>query len=125
MAIGGLFTFGLSYVYIFVSTRLQDGAPGEAVTAAFGTVSAISAAFPNISFMIRFMFEGSIPGLLISLAVSLAVIVLFLLRGSTFLPYFFPFQLKTRRYWTKQNVIYNCKNKDELYLWNGKEFKKK
>ena len=24
-----------------------------------------------------------------------------------------------------EGVIYNCKNKDERYLWNGKEFKKK
>ena len=23
-----------------------------------------------------------------------------------------------------KGVIYNCKNKDELYLWNGKDFKK-
>ena len=84
VAIGGFFTFGLSYVYIFVSTRLQDGAPGEAVTAAFGTVSAISAAFPNISFMIRFMFKGSIPGLLISLAVTAAVIALTLLAVRAF-----------------------------------------
>ena len=24
-----------------------------------------------------------------------------------------------------EGVIYNCNNKDELYLWNGKEFKEK
>ena len=84
VAIGGLFTLGLSFAYITVNSRLRQGDTGEAAAAAVSAFSTASAAFPNISFMIRFMFEGSIPGLLISLAVTAAVMVLAVLAVKAF-----------------------------------------
>ena len=76
VAIGGLFTLGLSFVYMFINSRLRQGDSGEAAAAAFGAAASASATFPNISFMNRFMFEGWIPGLLISIAVTAAVVAL-------------------------------------------------
>ena len=71
MAAGGIFAFGLSIAYIYISNGLRgDNADGAA--AALGFMSSVSSVFPNISFMNRFMFEGSIPGLLISLAIPIA-----------------------------------------------------
>ena len=84
VAIGGLFTLGLSFAYIFINNRLRAGDSGETAAAAFSAASSVSTVFPNITFMNRFMFEGSFPGLLISLAVTAAVIVLAVLAVRAF-----------------------------------------
>ena len=76
VALGGIFTFGFTVAYAVVNSRLRGEGSGEAAAAALHSLSSVSAAFPNISFMNRFMFEGNITGLLISLAVTAAVIVL-------------------------------------------------
>ncbi len=70
VALGGIFTFGLTIAYIVLNSKFRSGASGEAAAATVGAVSSVSNAFPNILFMSKFMFEGSIPGLLISLAAS-------------------------------------------------------
>ena len=75
VAAGGIFAFALSMAYIYISNGLRgDNADGAA--AALGIMSSVSSVFPNISFMNRFMFEGSIAGLLISLAIPAALITL-------------------------------------------------
>ncbi len=76
VALGGIFTFGFTIAYMYFSSKFRGEGSGEAVAAAFNAVSSVSMAFPNIYFMNRFMFEGSIPGLLISLAVTAVMIAL-------------------------------------------------
>ena len=83
VALSGIFTFGLTFVYIYFSSSYRGGEAGEAA-AAVGAVSSVSMAFPNIRFMNRFMFEGSIPGLLISLAVPAVLAVLAMLAVRAF-----------------------------------------
>ena len=75
VAAGGIFTFALSAAYVFFSNRSGGEQSGRA-QAAFGVLSSVAAVFPNISFMSRFLFEGSITGLLISLAIPAALIAL-------------------------------------------------
>ncbi len=51
--------------------------PGsEQAAAALGMLASVSDAFPNISFMGRFLFEGSIVGLVVSLAITAVIVVL-------------------------------------------------
>ncbi|MBO7709908.1 MAG: hypothetical protein J6S83_05535 [Lachnospiraceae bacterium] len=83
VALGGIFTFGLTIAYIIFYSMLDSGG-SEKATAAVNALSSVSGAFPNISFMTRFMFDGSIPGLLISFAVTLAVIGLTVLAVRAF-----------------------------------------
>ena len=71
VAAGGIFTFALSFAYIFINRAGREGAEGTA--AAAGLLSSAASVFPNISFMSRFLFEGSISGLLISLAFPLVL----------------------------------------------------
>lgn len=73
VAAGGIFAFGLSIAYIFISSGLRGGNTGGA---ALGLLNSVSSAFPNIAFMNRFMFEGSISGLLVSLAFPIVLIAL-------------------------------------------------
>ena len=75
VAAGGIFAFGLSIAYIFISNGLRGENTGGAA-AALGLLNSVSSAFPNIAFMNRFMFEGSISGLLISLAFPIVLIAL-------------------------------------------------
>ena len=105
IALGGIFTFGLSILYIYFSNRFSRGS-GDAA-ASLNALSSVAAAFPNISFMNRFMFEGSIPGLMISLAVSLAVIVLALLAVKAF---YFKTALSMQNTGTKKKAV----SKDQL-----------
>ena len=105
IALGGIFTFGLSILYIYFSNRFSRGS-GDAA-ASLNALSSVAAAFPNISFMNRFMFEGSIPGLLISLAVSLAVTVLALLAVKAF---YFKTALSMQNTGTKKKAV----SKDQL-----------
>ena len=84
VALGAIFTFGLSVAYMYISSRLRSGESGEAANAAFNAFLAVSRAFPNISFMNGFMFEGSISGLLISLAVTAVVFMLALIAVRAF-----------------------------------------
>ena len=84
VALGGIFTLGLTIAYIIISNSINRNGSGEAAAETFNAFASISAAFPNISFMSRFMFEGSIPGLLISLAVCAAVILLAILAVRAF-----------------------------------------
>ena len=75
VALGGLFTFGITIAYIIVSNSFGQKSSAE-VAASLRVISSVSSVFPNISFMARFMFEGFIAGIFISLAVS-AVVILF------------------------------------------------
>ena len=84
VALGGIFTFALSFAYIFINNTQRQGDAGEAAAAALGMFSSVSAAVPNISFMNRFMFSGSLPGLLISLAVTAALFAAALLAVKAF-----------------------------------------
>ena len=84
VAIGGICTLGLTFGYIIISNKFGAEGSGEEAAAALRTVSSVSAAFPNISFMNRFMFEGSIPGLLVSLCVTAAVTALAMLAVRAF-----------------------------------------
>ena len=83
VALGGIFTFGLSVAYIYFSNRFSGGNAAQ-TTAVFNAFSSVSAAFPNIFFMSRFMDAGSIPGLLISIGITVLVIVLALLAVRAF-----------------------------------------
>lgn len=83
VALGGIFTFGLGILYVFFNNRIQSGDAGK-LAASLNAVSSFTGAFPNISFMSRFMFGGSIPGLLASVAVTLAAVLLALLAVRTF-----------------------------------------
>ena len=75
VAAGGIFTFGLSIAYMFISNGLREENNGG-TAAALSLMNSVSSAFPNITFMNRFMFEGSISGLLISFAFPIALIAL-------------------------------------------------
>ena len=55
VAAGGIFAFGLTVAYIFISNSLRGESSGQAV-AALRLLSSVSAAFPNIFFMNRFWF---------------------------------------------------------------------
>ena len=83
VALGGLFTFGISIAYIIVSNSLGQKNSVE-MAAAFKVISAVASVIPNISFMIRFMFEGFIAGILISIAISAAVILISVLAIKMF-----------------------------------------
>ena len=74
VAAGGIFAFGLSIAYIFISNGLNGENSGGAE--ALGLLNSVSSVFPNITFMNRFMFEGSISGLLISVAFPIVLIAL-------------------------------------------------
>ena len=83
VAAGGIFAFGLTVAYIFISNSLRGESSGQAAEA-LRLLSSVSAAFPNIFFMNRFMFEKSIPGLFISLAITAAIAVLAMLAVRAF-----------------------------------------
>ena len=83
VALGGLATFGITITYVVLSNSSgQDSTAEMAATLRF--FSSVSSVFPNISFMIRFMFEGFAAGILISLACSAAVIMLALFAVKEF-----------------------------------------
>lgn len=84
ITLGGVFTLAVTFAYIFVSNKLQDGKSAQAAAAAFSALSSVSAGFPNIAFMNRFMFEGDAVGLLISIGVSAAALTLALLAVRLF-----------------------------------------
>lgn len=75
VALGGLFTFGITIAYIIVSNSLGQK-NSEEVVASLKVISSASSVFPHISFMNRFMFDKFFAGIFISLAVSAAVILL-------------------------------------------------
>ena len=77
VVLGGLFTLALTVGYIFVNSRMQSGNSEEAA-------AAVSSGFPNIGYMCRFMFEGDLLGLVISLAVTLAAPALAMLAVKLF-----------------------------------------
>ena len=84
VALGGIFTFGLSVAYIYINSSISGEDSGKEAAAAFHMLSSVSGAFPNIFFMNRFMFEGSVFGLLISLAVTAVLAVLAGIAVKTF-----------------------------------------
>ena len=75
VALGGIFTFGITIAYIIVTNSLGRVNSAE-MAASLRIISSVASVFPNISFLIRFMFNGFIPGILISLGVSAALILL-------------------------------------------------
>ena len=75
VALGGIFTFGVTIAYIIVSNSFGQKSSAE-VAAYLKVISSVASVFPNISFMTRFMFDGFIAGIFISPAVSAAVILL-------------------------------------------------
>ena len=84
VALGGIFSFLFMFGYILFSNRLHQDDSERAAAAALGFLSAVSAVFPNISLMSRFMFEGSIPGLLGAIAIPALLFVLALLAVKAF-----------------------------------------
>ncbi len=86
MVLGGIFTLALTIAYVFFSNRLSNDDSSQ-LTATFSAMSSVSNGFPNISFMSRFMFEGFVPGLFISLAISAAVVAAALLAIKLFYLY--------------------------------------
>lgn len=84
MVLGGVFTILLSVTYIFINNKLQGEKSSEAAAAAFSGIAGVTNGFPNLSFMGRFMFQGDVPGLLISFGVTVAVIALALLAVRLF-----------------------------------------
>lgn len=82
-ALGGLFTLGITVAYIIISNRLRNNGSSQAA-AAMTAFASVSDSFPNISFMTRFMAEGSVLWLLLSLAVSLAAMALAMLAVRLF-----------------------------------------
>lgn len=82
-ALGGLFTLAITVAYIIISNRLRNNGSSQAA-AAMTAFASVSDSFPNISFMTRFMAEGSVLWLLLSLAVSLAVMALAMLAVRLF-----------------------------------------
>lgn len=75
VAIGGLFTLAITIAYIIISNTLnKNGSSGA--TAALSAFATVSDGFPNIAFMSRFMAEGNVLWLLLSIAVTLAVTAL-------------------------------------------------
>ena len=83
VALGGIFTFGLTIAYIVISNVFTQKSSSE-VAASLHLISSVAASFPTVSFMSKFMFEGNIPGLLISLVISAAVIFLAVLAVKAF-----------------------------------------
>ena len=75
VALGGLATFGFTIAYIIISNSMSQNDSSE-MTATLRFISSAASVFPNVSYMIRFMFEGSVIGILISLAISAAIILL-------------------------------------------------
>lgn len=84
VALGGLFTFGLSIAYMIISSHLQQGGADAEASAALHAAANVSSVFPNIFFMTRFMSEGSIPALLLSLAVTAALAAMTMLAVRAF-----------------------------------------
>ena len=78
VVIGGVFTLLLTVAYIVLTSFRNDESP-DAALSILSTVSSVSAGFPNIAFMSGFMFDGNALGLLISVAITAAVIALALL----------------------------------------------
>lgn len=72
MVLGSLFSLLILIAYVVVNNSLRDDS--EIATAALGALSSVAGFFPNISFMSDFMFSGNFLGLLISLAVTAAVV---------------------------------------------------
>lgn len=75
VAAGGIFAFGLTIAYIYITNGLNEENAGRAAEA-LNALSSVSSMLPNIAFMNRFMFEGSVSGLLTSLAFPIVLIVL-------------------------------------------------
>lgn len=84
MVLGGVFTILLSVTYIFINNKLQGTKSSAAAAAAFSGIAGVTNGFPNLSFMGRFMFAGDILGLVISLAITAAIIALALLAVRLF-----------------------------------------
>lgn len=83
VALGGIFTFALTLAYIFISNRFQGGGSREAA-AMMNVFASASSVLPNISFMIKFMFEGNIFGLLVSAAIPAVLVLLAILAVRAF-----------------------------------------
>lgn len=84
IALGGMFTLALTIAYIVVSNKLQKGGSAQAAAAAVSALSSVSQGFPNIAFMSRFMFGGDALGLLISVGVTAAALMLAMLAVKLF-----------------------------------------
>ena len=83
IVLGGVFTLVLIVAYIFLNSKLQNGGSGQ-TAAAVTAFASVSQGFPNIAFMSGFMFDGNYWGLLISIGVTTAVMVLAMLAVRLF-----------------------------------------
>lgn len=111
VALGGIFSLGLSFAYIIITNVLQrDGASDAA--AALGMVGSVSNVLPSIAFMIKFMMEGSISGLLISLVLTIALMLLTALAVKAF-------YLSTAL--SMQNTVSGKQRMSEELLHSGKK----
>lgn len=83
VALGGIFSLGLSFAYIFITNILQRDGVSNAV-AALGIIGSVSKVLPGIAFMLKFMVEGSIVGLLLCFAITAALLFLTVLAVRAF-----------------------------------------
>lgn len=68
VALGGIFSFGIMIVYIFRKKIFGSGSD------TFNAISNISTVIPIITFMNKFMYEGNMLGLLISLIITIGIL---------------------------------------------------
>lgn len=117
--LGGIFSFGLTVLYIFRKNIFGNGSE------TINLISYISEAIPNISFMNKFIFEGNILGLLISVGISIGVGLLATLSVKAF---YFNTALSMQNTSTKNNDVakalnQNGKKKNVLKALTGYEVK--
>ncbi|WP_407384525.1 hypothetical protein [Ruminococcus sp.] len=83
VVLGGIFTLLLTGSYIFINGKFNSNG-SESAAAFFAVFASVSAGFPNISFMSRFMFDGDLVGLLVSVGITAAVTALAMLAVKLF-----------------------------------------
>ena len=83
VAIGGIFTLGLTVAYIVITNTLDTEDAGK-TSAALNSVASVSSVFPNISFMSKFMSGGSIIGIIVSILITACAVGLSLLAVKSF-----------------------------------------
>lgn len=79
MVLGGIFTLLISIGYLIININLRGGQQAQVTATALTALASVSESVPNLAALSRFMFEGSLPALLLALAISAAATALALL----------------------------------------------
>ena len=74
MVLGGIFTLLISIGYLIININLRGGQQAQVTATALTALASVSESVPNLAALSRFIFEGSLPALLLALAISAAVI---------------------------------------------------